>query len=240
MCRTKYTPTVKKQIRALIIDDERGARNEIRRMLGFYAEVEVIGEAGDADEARGLIGKLKPDLLFLDIQMPGQSGFELLESLVEVPEVIFVTAYDAYALQAFEVSAIDYLMKPIRQERFAKAMDRAIARCANETDHSLFVKDRGKYHLVRWSEVHMITSMDNYAKLFFGSKSVLIKSSLKKLESHPDCSGFFRASRTHMFNMEYIESILKFGSAIKILLTTGDELTLTERQSIKFKAFKKG
>lgn len=239
MRRTHDPTNVKKLIKALIIDDERGARNEIKRMVGYYPNVEVVGEAENADEARELIEKSKPDLLFLDIQMPGRSGFELLEILEKVPEVIFVTAFDSFALQAFEVSAIDYLMKPIRQERFARAIDRAIERCSNETEHSLFIKDRGKYHVIKWSEVHLIESMDNYAKLFFGNKSVLIKSSLKKLELNPDCSEFFRASRTHMFNMKFIETVLRFGSGIQIILTTSDQITLTERQSIKFKNLKR-
>src|SRR3984885_9094476 len=110
-------------ITALIIDDERTARVELRRMLADYPAIEVVGEASNADEAEELIRKAKPDIIFLDIQMPGRSGFDLLESLISVPIVIFVTAFDAYAVKAFEVSALDYLMKPVREERFAKAME---------------------------------------------------------------------------------------------------------------------
>ena len=224
-----------KKIKVLIVDDERSARSEITRMINAYPEVEVVGEAADADKAERLIRLLNPDLLFLDIQMPGRSGFELLEVLDQVPEVIFVTAYDSYALQAFEVSAIDYLLKPVRKERIIKSMERALQRCKGRSDSTLFIKDRGRYHLLKWSDVHLIESMDNYAKLFYGAKSVLIKTSLKKIEENPACEMFFRASRRHMFNLNYIQLVLRSGPGLEVELTTSDRILLSERQAVKFK-----
>ena len=113
-----------KKIAAIIVDDERAARSEVRRMLEQYPEFVVEGEAKNADEAKAQIEQVRPEVVFLDIQMPGPSGFDLLESLQEVPEIIFTTAYDEYAVKAFEVSALDYLVKPFREERFAVSMEK--------------------------------------------------------------------------------------------------------------------
>jgi len=107
-----------KKIAVIIIDDERSARNEIRTLLAGYPDFEILAEARNTDEAKALIGEKHPDLIFLDIQMPEGSGFELLESLINVPQVVFVTAFDQYAVKAFEISALDYLMKPVREESY--------------------------------------------------------------------------------------------------------------------------
>lgn len=227
-------------IKALVIDDERAARNEIRRMLGEFTRIEVVGEAENATQAATLIRELTPDLLFLDIQMPGKTGFDLLEDLESIPEVIFVTAYDEYALKAFEVSAIDYLMKPIRQERFQQAMDKVMNRFNAGSEPMLFVKDRGRYYRIAWSEIRLIESLDNYSKLYFGTHSVLIKSSLKKLEENPFCSNFFRASRTQMFNKNYVTEVRQKGAILEISLSSGESISLSERKSILYKALHKG
>jgi two-component system LytT family response regulator len=164
-----------KKIRVLIIDDERAARNEIRRLLLKYRDFEIIAEAGNAEAAKLEIESKHPDLLFLDIQMPGRSGFDLLESLEVVPQVIFITAFDQYALKAFEVSALDYLMKPVREERFAKAIEQIRVKVSTATDtRKIFVKDRHQYYLISWDQVHLIESMDNYARLFYGNKNVFL------------------------------------------------------------------
>ena len=226
------------RIKALIIDDERSARNDIARMLQQFPQVIVVGEAANADEAEDKIARLKPDLIFLDIQMPGRSGFELLESLEHLPRVIFVTAFDTFALQAFEVSALDYLMKPVREERFAKAVDQAVQQCQGQQEPAVFVKDRGKHFLIKWNTVHLIESMDNYAKLYFGTEQVLLKTSLNKLEENPDCSMFFRASRGQMFNLNYVQSAQKKENYMSVLLQTGDVIMLSERQSVKFRGLK--
>jgi two-component system LytT family response regulator len=141
-------------ITALIIDDERAARLELRRMLTDYPAIKIVGEAPNADEAGELIRTVKPDIIFLDIQMPGRPGFDLLESLMSVPIVIFVTAFDAYAVKAFEVSALDYLMKPIREERFAKAMEQAFAQINYGTGKDVSketIQDAGEPLNIKWS-----------------------------------------------------------------------------------------
>ena len=223
-------------ITALIIDDERTARMELRRMLADYPAIEVVGEATNADEAEELIRSLKPDIIFLDIQMPGRSGFDLLESLIAVPIVIFVTAFDAYAVKAFEVSALDYLMKPVREERFAKAMEQAIARFKDKEASFVFVKDRGQYHMIKWEEVHFIESLDNYARLFFGKQSVLLKTSLNQLEEQLDRQFFFRTSRAQIINLSYIESIRERDGRFSVQLTTGELINFSSRQSSRFKS----
>jgi len=225
-----------RNIRTLIVDDERGARHELARMLKSYPQVIVLGEAANADEAEQLIGLLKPDLIFLDIQMPGRSGFDLLENLVHVPQVIFVTAFDSYAVQAFEVSAMDYLMKPVREERFKSTMDKAIEKIGANDGAAVFVKERGKHHLIKWKDVHLIESVENYARLFFGQEQVLLKTSLNKLEENPDCERFFRASRSMLFNLDYISSVKKDDEGMFVELKTGNSIRISERQAVKLRS----
>ncbi|WP_431292910.1 LytR/AlgR family response regulator transcription factor [Pedobacter sp. P26] len=225
-----------RNIKTLIIDDERGARQELMRMLKSYPQIRVLGEAANADEAEQLIGLLKPELIFLDIQMPGPSGFDLLENLVYLPQVIFVTAFDSYAVQAFEVSAMDYLMKPVRDERFKSAIDKAIEKISIDDGTAIFVKGKGKYHLIKWKDVHLIESVENYARLFFGKEQVLLKTSLNKLEENPDCERFFRASRSILFNLDYISSIRKDDEGMFVELKTGNLIRISERRAVKLRS----
>jgi two-component system LytT family response regulator len=231
-----------KKIRALIIDDERAARNEIKRLLASYFDFQLAGEASNADEAEEMITSLKPDLLFLDIQMPERSGFDLLESLEHVPLIIFTTAYDQYAIKAFEVSALDYLLKPIRQERFEKAIAQVRQRLDGaDAAGQIFVKDRQQYHLIQWSSVHLIESMDNYARIFYGDKNVFLKSSLNQLEDKLNGELFFRINRAQIVNRQYIREVgANTGNRLKITLHTGTELEVSERQSVKFKLWAAG
>ncbi|WP_295798045.1 response regulator [Mucilaginibacter sp.] len=225
-----------KKLKILIIDDERNAREEIKLLLKSYPDVEIIGEAKNADDAKEQIDIKKPDLLFLDIQMPEKTGFDLLESLDNVPQVIFTTAYDQYAVKAFEVSAIDYLMKPIREERFAKAMEQLKVKSASKNDDRIFVKDRQQYHFISWNKVHLIESLDNYARLFFDDKSVFLKTSLNLLEQKLDESLFFRVNRAQIINLNYIDKIIPLpGGKLKVLLKTGDAPEASDRQSVKLK-----
>jgi len=226
-----------KKIPVIIVDDERTARDEIKRLLGHYPGFEVTGEAKNADEAKELIESKRPGLLFLDIQMPEKSGFDLLESLDHVPRVIFTTAYDQYAVKAFEVSAIDYLVKPIREERFAKAIEHIGSKAAQPKTDRIFVKDRQQYHFISWDRVHLVESMDNYARLHFTDKKILLKSSLNQLEKKLDDSIFFRINRAEIINMEYIEKVtLAPNGRLIIKLRTGDILEASERQSVKFRS----
>jgi two-component system LytT family response regulator len=225
-----------KKIMVLIVDDERAARNEIRRLLANSPDFEIAGEATNADDALKMIGEETPDLLFLDIQMPEKSGFDLLESLEKVPPVIFTTAYDQYAVKAFEVSALDYLVKPIRDERFEKAIVQARQRL-NKADPAgqIFVRDRQQYHFIQWSSVHLIESMDNYARILFGNKNVFLKSSLNQLEDKLNSNIFFRINRAQIINRQYIQTITTVDGRLKITINTGAQLEVSERQSAKFR-----
>ncbi|WP_114939867.1 LytR/AlgR family response regulator transcription factor [Mucilaginibacter endophyticus] len=230
-----------KKIRVLITDDERAARNEVRRLLAGYPDFEIIGEAINADDALKMIAHQNPDLLFLDIQMPEKSGFDLLESMEQVPAVIFTTAYDQYAVKAFEVSALDYLVKPIREERFEKAITQARQRLGKaDSAGQIFVKDRQQYHFIQWSSVHLIESMDNYARIFFDDKNVFLKSSLNQLEAKLSDGIFFRINRAQIINRQFIQAMATTDGRLKITLNTGTQLEVSERQSAKFRQWVAG
>jgi two-component system, LytTR family, response regulator len=233
-----------KKLSVLVIDDERLAREELKRHLENYADFIVAGEAGDADEAEVLINTIKPELLFLDIQMPGRSGFDLLQSLHNVPAVIFTTAFDEYAVKAFEVNAIDYLVKPIREERFAKAIARVRDQYAGKEgdekilspEQSIFVKEGERFCFIKIKDIWLIESAGNYARLYFNSSKVLMKRSLNQLEKIFDAQLFFRINRNEMINTSFIQNIhaLPKGRLI-ISLKTGKELVVSNRQSATFK-----
>ena len=177
--------------RTLIIDDERLAREEVRRSLENYPEFTIVGEANNVEVAKALIEKEQPDIIFLDIHMPEKSGFDLLEELGTVPEVVFTTAYDQYAVQAFEVNALDYLVKPLREERFAKTIEKVKLEFKKQEEEQkvplashqkIFIKDGEKVYFIALAEVSLIESMDNYARLYFGNEKPMIKRSLNQLE----------------------------------------------------------
>lgn len=231
--------------RTLIIDDERLAREEVRRSLENYPEFTIVGEANNVELAKVFIEKEQPDLIFLDIHMPGKSGFDLLEELGTVPEVVFTTAYNQYAVQAFEVNALDYLVKPLREERFAKTIEKVKLEFKKQEEElktplvshqKIFIKDGEKVYFIALSEVSLIESMDNYARLYFGNEKPMIKRSLNQLEERLDPKIFFRANRSQIINTEYIQEIRPyFNNKLRIVLTTGEIVDLSSRQSVKFK-----
>jgi len=225
-----------KKISVMIVDDERNARNEIRRLVDDCPDLEIIAEARDADEAEQLMEQRSPDLLFLDVQMPGRSGFDLLESLAWGQQVIFMTAFDQYAVKAFEVGALDYLMKPVRQERFFRAIEQARQKFHTPNEASVFIKDKNTYYFLPWRSAYLIESLDNYARLSFDDKNVLIKSSLNQLEKRLEKMPFFRVNRAQIINTGFIRQIatLKDGRT-QITLTTGHTVEISERQWTKFK-----
>lgn len=226
-----------KKISVIIVDDERLARDEIKRMLMDYPDVAVLGEAGNADEAKHLIEKYNPQLLFLDVQMPGRSGFDLLEMLSDVPEVIFTTAFDQYAVKAFEANALDYLVKPIRDERFAKAMQKVKDKLSvSPANQQIFIKDGNKCYFVNPADIYLIESMDNYAVLHFGNSKAFLKRSLNQLEEKLDPAVFFRINRAQIVNKAFIGQIHHLaGGKLNISLKTGRLLEVSDRQSVKFK-----
>jgi two-component system LytT family response regulator len=229
-------------MKALIVDDERLGRSELRRLLDPHPEVEIVGEARDADEALALIEQLQPDLLFLDIQMPGRSGFELLEQLDRVPLVIFTTAYDEYALKAFEVNALDYLLKPVSPERLDAALARAALRKSRaamttaSASSSIFVRDGERCWFVTLGDVVLLESEGNYARLHFGGNRPLVLRSLNYLEERLDPAIFFRASRKHILNLRFIETIDPWANGgFLVRLKGGFEVEMSRRQAQKFK-----
>jgi two-component system LytT family response regulator len=234
-------------LKVILIDDERLARSELRRMLDEFSDVEIIGEAANAAEGIEKIEALNPDLIFLDIQMPGKSGFDMLSQLDKAPHVIFVTAYDEYALKAFDVNALDYLMKPVEPQRLAEALLKVRQKneeeilsynnrgILSETDQ-VFVKDGERCWFVRLSEVRLFESVGNYAKVFFGTNKPLILKSLNALEERLDEKVFFRANRKHIINLRMIEKIEPyFNGGLLLDLAGGEKIEVSRRQAVKFK-----
>ncbi|HSQ43853.1 MAG TPA: response regulator [Ginsengibacter sp.] len=233
--------------KAIIIDDERLARNELKKLLQEFPDVEVIGEAANANEGIEKIESLNPDLVFLDIQMPGKSGFDMLTQIERAPHVIFVTAYDEYALKAFEVNALDYLMKPVEPKRLADALLKVKQKDEEEMlsynnrgmlheNDQVFVKDGERCWFVRLSDVRLFESVGNYAKVFFGNNKPLILKSLNALEERLDDKVFFRANRKHIINLRMIDKIEPyFNGGLLLDLVGGEKIEVSRRQAVKFK-----
>jgi two-component system LytT family response regulator len=205
-------------MKALIIDDERLARTELKRLLTPFKDLQVVGEAVNAEDALEKINELKPDLIFLDIQMPGKTGFELLEELDSVPVVVFTTAYDEYALKAFEYNALDYLLKPIEPKRLEETVNKLIEKgrkkAAVETDtetltesDQVFVKDGDRCWFVKLEKIRLLESEGNYVRLFFEDNKPLILRTLNYLDERLDSKVFFRANRKHIINLKWVDSI---------------------------------
>jgi two-component system LytT family response regulator len=223
-------------MKALIVDDERIARQELRRLLSAHPEIEIAGEARNGEEALALAEKLLPDVLFLDIQMPGMTGFELLARLDDVPQVIFTTAYDEFAIQAFEVSALDYLLKPIAPARLAAAVRKLRPRTTPARLEQVFVRDGERCWIVRVAEIYLLESEGNYTRLYFGKERPLIPRSLAALEERLDPSAFFRAGRKHIVNLKWVQNV-ETGVAGNLVVTLGSGLSvpLSRRQSARMR-----
>ncbi|MEO6683664.1 MAG: response regulator [Ginsengibacter sp.] len=233
--------------KVVIIDDERLARSELKRLLQEFPDVDVIGEAANAEEGLEKIESLNPDLIFLDIQMPGKTGFDMLTELEKAPHVIFVTAYDEYALKAFEVNALDYLMKPVEPSRLADALLKVRQKEEEESltynnrgilseNDQVFVKDGERCWFVKLSDVRLFESVGNYAKVFFGTNKPLILKSLNALEERLDEKVFFRANRKHIINLRMIEKIEPyFNGGLLLDLYGGEKIEVSRRQAVKFK-----
>ncbi len=232
-------------MRALVIDDERLARKELLKLLEDYPEIEVIGEAANAEEAYEKINELKPDLLFLDIQMPGKTGFELLEMLDAVPKVIFTTAYDEYALKAFDVNALDYLLKPVQMDRLNETIAKLQPPAPKEEtekepklglNDQVFVKDGDKCWFVKLADIRYFESDGNYIKVFFDNVRPMIHKSLNALDEKLNDRDFFRASRKHIINLSWVETIEPwFNGGLMVKLRGGDKVEVSRRQAAKFK-----
>ncbi|MGA8264221.1 MAG: response regulator [Ignavibacteriaceae bacterium] len=234
-------------MKAIIIDDERLARVELKRLLSQHKEINIVGEAVNVDDAITKITELNPELIFLDIQMPGKNGFELLEELDSVPTVIFTTAYDEYALKAFEYNALDYLLKPIEPKRLEETIKKVIERNKKDTVASLdqpvlkeedqiFVKDGEKCWFVKLGTIRLMESEGNYVRLYFEDNKPLILRTLNYLDERLDSKAFFRASRKHIINLKWIENIEPWlNGGLLVKLKGGNKVEVSRRQAIKFK-----
>jgi two-component system LytT family response regulator len=237
-------------VTAIIIDDERLARNELKKLLEQHPEIQIIDEASGVDEGVEKIELARPDLIFLDIQMPGKTGFDLLGELEKAPKVIFTTAFDEFALKAFEVNALDYLLKPIDPNRLSDAIQKLQTELAleqasliggsvrgplTEADQ-VFVKDGEKCWFVKLAEIRLFESVGNYAKVYFSTNKPLILKSLNALEDRLDEHVFFRANRKHIINLHWIEKIEPyFNGGLLVELKGGEKIEISRRQTVKFK-----
>ncbi|HEU4606867.1 MAG TPA: LytTR family transcriptional regulator DNA-binding domain-containing protein [Chitinophagaceae bacterium] len=238
-------------IKAVIIDDERLARNELKKLLLDFPEIEVVAEAANAGEGIEKIENIDPDLVFLDIQMPGKTGFDMLSELDRAPHVIFTTAYDEYALKAFEVNALDYLVKPVEPKRLADAIQKlhmqeekeALQPSYQNVNRSIlgerdqvFVKDGERCWFVQLTDIRLFESVGNYAKVYFGPNKPLILKSLNALEERLDEKTFFRANRKHIVNLRMIDKIEPyFNGGLLLELKGGEKIEVSRRQTVKFK-----
>jgi two-component system LytT family response regulator len=238
-------------MRALLIDDERLARNALRRLLKIHGDIEIVGEANDVTTSATAIRALNPDLIFLDIEMPGGNGFALLEELDDVPITIFTTAYDSYAVQAFEANVLDYLLKPISAERLAASLARARKvfsqasqpqSDATAKEHrptllrQTFVRDGERCWIVRLTDIFLLESEGNYTRLLFSGERPLIPRSLASIQEKLDPHIFFRANRSQIINLRAVEGVEdRIDGRIVVRMPRGIQVEISRRQSSQLK-----
>lgn len=240
-----------KVYKTIVIDDERLAREELKSILSGFSQIEVIGEARNGEDGIELIAELEPDLIFLDVSMPGMTGFEMLKKLDQIPRVIFVTAYDEFALKAFEVNALDYILKPLDPKRLSETLEKLKVSDDEEFESKtpiedldrklglndkVFIKDGEKCYFVALSEIRMFESDGNYVKVYFDKNRPLILRSLNSFEERLDPMSFFRANRKFIINLEWVVGIENwFNGGLQVELKTGDKIEVSRRQAIRFR-----
>ncbi|MCC6447494.1 MAG: response regulator transcription factor [Chitinophagaceae bacterium] len=232
-------------MKAIIVDDERLARQELKNLLEAHKEIEIVAECNNAESAKEKITELNPDIVFLDIQMPGKTGLQLVEELSVIPDIVFVTAYDKHAIKAFELNAFDYLLKPVMPERLAETIKKLTIKEVTEkkennsilTENSqVFIKDGDKTWFVRLNNIRLFESEGNYVRVYFDNSKPLILRSLNSLESRLDEKTFFRASRKHIINLNWVDSIETwFNGGLMVKLKSGQEIEISRRQAVKLK-----
>ena len=238
-------------MKALLVDDERLARAELRRLLAAHPEIEIVGEATDADSARERIAALSPELVFLDVQMPGEDGFTLLESLEPpLPHVIFATAFDEFAVKAFEFNALDYLLKPVEPARLAASLAKlAAAPTADgpaaeytarpgrlQAHEKVFVRQGEQCWFVEVRTIRLLESEGNYTRVHFDGGQPLLFRSLNAMEERLDGRMFFRANRRQVVNLEWIDKIEPwFSGGLLVHIKGGPRVELSRRQAQAFR-----
>lgn len=240
------------KIRTLIIEDELPARNLLRTFLQSFEEIDLIGEYGDGFGGLKAINELQPDLIFLDIQMPKLTGFEMLELLDELPEVIFTTAYDQYAIQAFELNAVDYLMKPFAKQRLRQAVDKVVARFAKKYPATqnvqklarhlhdtprpidrIVVKMGSKIHIIPLEQIEQIDAQDDYVMIHSPQGRFLKKETMNYFEEHLPATQFLRVHRSHIININQIQRIEQYGKESYILMLKNNNKVNVSKSRIK-------
>lgn len=232
-------------MKAIIIDDERLARQELKNLLAAHKDIEVVAECNTAESAKEKIKELAPDVIFLDVQMPGKTGFELLEEISVVPDVVFVTAYDDHAIKAFEINAFDYLLKPVQPQRLAETIKKLTLKESSDKKENdtplteedrVFIKDGEKCWFVKLSNIRLFESEGNYVRVYFDTNRPLILRSLNSLEERLNEKHFFRASRKHIVNLSWVESIETwFNGGLMVKLRGGQEVEISRRQAVRLK-----
>lgn len=234
------------KIRAVIVEDSRLARNELKALIDQHEDLLIVGEAENVDAGIELIQTERPDLLFLDINMPEKDGFELLEMLDEVPITVFTTAYDEYAIKSFEYNALDYLLKPVSAKRFDLALEKVRVKLDESRNNhkskkltessQIFIKDGEACWLVKIGEISLFEIVGNYTRVFFGDQKPMLYKSLNQVEEKLPEDCFFRANRQQIVNTNYVVDVVPwFNGKLKLTLQNGEEVEVSRRQSYIFK-----
>ena len=231
-------------IRAIIIEDSRLARVELKQQLSKYPNISIVGEADSYDTALKVIKENEPDLLFLDIHLPGKNGFDILQQLEVVPAVLFTTAFDQYAIQSFDYNTIDYLLKPISDERLKKAIEKVEHTIGTEEKKSgvltssnrLFVKDGDQCWFLTVGDIHLLESKGNYTKIFFSKNHPLLLKSLQQMEGILDPALFIRVNRQQIININFIDQVeALYNGKLKLTLKSGQAVEVSRRQVMRMR-----
>lgn len=247
---------MERKIRIIIIDDESLARQISKNYLSKFENAEILAECSNGFDAIKKINELKPDIIFLDIQMPKLNGFEMLELIENPPIIIFTTAYDHFAIKAFEVSAVDYLLKPFSEERFVQALQKAIKLMDDKSEQNgsirniiaehdkkietlerVVIKDGGKINIIPINEIRWIEAQDDYVMIHSNQGKFLKQKTMKYFEDHLDETQFVRIHRSHIINLSYLQHLEQQETdSYKIILKNGNELPVSKSGLARLKA----
>lgn len=231
-------------MKALVVEDSRLAREGLLRMLSAFPRIELVGAAATVAEALEQVAQVRPDVIFLDIHLPGEDGFALLERLDYLPRIVFTTAYSEYAIRSFDYHTIDYLVKPISPERLALAVDKLLctavagsaARGPLEPHHRIFLKHGEQCHLVRLDQIRYFESCKNYVQVYFDQRHAYVKKALNSIEERLPRDMFFRASRQHIINLHAVRQIEEsISQGYAVTLDNGTVLEISRRNAVELK-----
>jgi len=232
-------------MKAIVVEDSRLAREGLVKMLETYPDLEIVGAAEDSSSALQLIQEQQPDTIFLDIHMPGESGFDLLGKLDYSPKIIFTTAYSEYAIRSFDFNTTDYLLKPISHDRLKIAIDKLkqgskdskiIIKPPLDIHSRMFVKDGEKCHLIPLDSIRYFESCKNHVRIFFNKENAFVKKSLNNIEERLPKKYFFRANRQYVINLHAVASIEEaVGDGYEITMSDGKVLEVSRRNAVELK-----